>query len=274
MPEPGTPVTTSGIDLASYPGRSPRRQGALGERAEGRPRHRAAGRADRRHRPAGLPHRPDLGAPGVIPPSPVMVAIRTSLVFCPRPHLPARRVVAGRAVRRAGRPHPAGRRLRRHRRRSGSWRRHRLRGPHRLRHGRQHARLHVVVVPRPRRRSCAERRERLPPAENARVEVSGTGGRPRTQLPRAAEPPGRHLGDVARETVGPGPDTPRARGRRTRWTRSSTRRATAPTSMPARRSSAKGWCTSRRTDQRAAGGTGGGPATASRHVGQTACVKR
>ena len=86
-----------------------------------------------RHRAAGLRHRAALGAAGVIPPSPLTVAVRTLAGPRPRPHHPARRRSRPRAVRRAGRPPPAGRDRRRHRGRPRPGRRHRLRRRARLR---------------------------------------------------------------------------------------------------------------------------------------------
>ena len=76
---------------------------------------------------------------------------------------------------------------------------------HRTRHGRPHTRLHLVVVPRPRRRPRAERRERVRRRSARRVAVSRTSVRPRAQPARAAEPHRGHMGDQPRKKVGPVP---------------------------------------------------------------------
>ncbi len=66
---------------------------------------------------------------------------------------------------------------------------------------RPHARLHLVVVPRPRRRPRAERRQRLRTGRDGREAVPGTASGQRAQLTRAAKPSRRHLGDL----TAPGP---------------------------------------------------------------------
>ena len=63
------------------PGVHPGREGAVPRGLQRRPVHRPRGPADGRHRAAGLPHRAAVGATGVIPPSPLLVAIRTSLIL-------------------------------------------------------------------------------------------------------------------------------------------------------------------------------------------------
>ena len=62
--------------------------------------------------------------------------------------------------------------------------------------------LALVLVPDSRRGARAERRERLRSGAAGYDAVSGARGRPRAQLPRAAEPPRRHLGDLPCTIVG------------------------------------------------------------------------
>jgi hypothetical protein len=92
---------------------------------------------------------------------------------------------------------------------------------------------------RSRRGAGAERRERLRPGCVGRRAVSRTIGRLRAQLPRAAEPPCRHLGDLAMQDSGAGiASSSQGLRQGTRWTRSSTPTDIGPTLTAASRNSA------------------------------------